>query len=97
MPSYRVVVAVGVLNPSTDPADVVPSAAQAAGALATVEATDLDVVRGEARVTVRFTTDTDVAAAQVAQAVYHRVEELAESSPPRVTRRWGNRWYRLGR
>ncbi|ROS75255.1 hypothetical protein [Cellulomonas sp. PhB143] len=95
MPSYRVTLAVGLLNRSTDPADVVPAAAAAAAGLATVESSDVGVVRGRARVTVRFTTDTDGAAAQVAQAVYHRVEELAEASPPRVTRRWGSRWHPL--
>ncbi|GII99840.1 hypothetical protein CLV28_1028 [Sediminihabitans luteus] len=95
MPSYRVTLAVGALDRSTDPATVLPATADAVAALATVEATDIAVVRGQARITVRFMVDTDVAAAQVGLAAYHRVEEMAEASPPRVTRRWGNRWHPL--
>lgn len=95
MPSYRVVLAVGVLERGVDPARVLPTAADAVAELATVEANEIGVVRGQARITVRFMADTDIDAAQVGQHVYHRIDQLAATSPPRVTRRWGSRWHPL--
>lgn len=93
MPSYRVSLAVGLLRPGVDPAVVLPAAADAARALTTVEASDLGVVRGRARVTVRFVADDDSAAHRVADVVRDRVDALAATSDHRLTRRWGNRWY----
>lgn len=93
MPSYRVSLAVGRLRPGVDPATVLPAAADAARVLATVEASDVGVVRGRARITVRFTADTDDAAHAVADAVRARTDELAAASDGRLTRRWGSRWY----
>lgn len=95
MPSYRVTLGVGLLRASTAPEDVLPAAVDAARALATVEAWDLGVVRGQARVTVRFTVDDDAAAYRAAGAVTRTVEGLAAVDQPQVTRRWGNRWYPL--
>ncbi|GEA88065.1 hypothetical protein CCE01nite_20140 [Cellulomonas cellasea] len=95
MPSYRVTLGVGLLRGSTAPEDVLPAAAGAARALATVEAYDLGVVRGRARITVRFTADDDPAALHVAGAVTRTVTDLATVDGPQVTRRWGSRWYPL--
>ncbi len=92
MPSYRVSLAVGLLQPGVDPADVLPAAADAARALATVEAYDVGVVRGRARLTVRFTADDDTAAHRVADAVQDGVDPLADTFGGTLTRRWGNRW-----
>lgn len=93
MPSYRVTLAVGLLRPGADPEAVLPTAAAAARALTTVEAYDVGVVRGEARVTVRFLADTDAAAHTVADAVEAGVRALAATSGGRLTRRWGARWH----
>ncbi|PZR53362.1 hypothetical protein DNL40_07525 [Xylanimonas oleitrophica] len=93
MPSYRVTLAVGTLQPGADPAAVLPAAADAARELATVEAWDVGVVRGQARITVRFMADTDGDAHQVAEHVQDAVDRLADTWGTRVTRRWGNRWH----
>ncbi|WP_425955762.1 hypothetical protein [Xylanimonas sp. McL0601] len=93
MPSYRVSLAVGALQPGSDPAAVLPAAADAARALATVEAWDVGVVRGQARITVRFTADADDDAHRVADAVHDAVDRLADTWGLQVTRRWGNRWH----
>ncbi|MFD6137488.1 hypothetical protein [Isoptericola sp. NPDC056618] len=92
MPSYRVSLAVGLLQPGVDPADVLPAAADAARELVTVEAYDVGVVRGRARITVRFTADDDAAAHRVADAVHDRVDALADTFGGTLTRRWGGRW-----
>ena len=93
MPSYRVILAVGLLRPGADPEAVLPAAAAAASARTTVEAYDVGVVRGEARVTVRFLADGDEAAHDVAHAVEAGVRTFAATSGRRLTRRWGARWY----
>ncbi len=87
MPSYRVSLAVGLLQPGVDPADVLPAAADAARELTTVESYDVGVVRGRARITVRFLADDDAAAHRVADAVQDRVETLADTFGGRLTRR----------
>lgn len=93
MPSYRVTAAVGLLRPGTSAPDVLPAAVEVARALATVEAHDVGVVRGQARVTVRFEAPGDGEARRVGWAVLERLDELAEISDGRLTRRYGNRWY----
>jgi len=93
VPSYRVTAHVGLLRPGTSAPDVLPQAVAAARALATVEAFDVGVVRGQARVTVRFEADHDTAARRVGWAVLERLDELADISDGRLVRRYGNRWY----
>ena len=95
MPSYRVRAAVGLLQPGTDPADVLPEAVAVAQERVVVEAFDLGVVRGEARVTIRFDAPDDLTARQVGWAVLARLDELADISGRSVTRRFGARWYTL--
>jgi len=56
VPSYRVTAAVGLLQPGVAAPDVLPQAVATAEAMTTVEAYDVAVVRGQARVTV-LTTD----------------------------------------
>lgn len=63
-----------------------------AAALTTLEATDLNVVSGEARVTIRFTGDDDTHAGRVAAEVRAAGTALAELGPARVTRRDGSKW-----
>lgn len=96
MPSYRVTATVGLLRPGTQAPDVLPEAVAAARALTTVEAFDVGVVRGQARVTVRFQADDDQAARRVGWAVIERLDELADTTDGHLTRRWGNRWYPAG-
>lgn len=95
MPSYRVSAAVGLLRPGTAAADVLPEAVATARELVTVEAFDVAVVRGEARVTVRFEAGDDAAARRAGWAVLARLDELAEIRGRAVTRRFGSRWYPL--
>lgn len=52
MPSFRVTMTVGALRPGVPADRVLPSAADAAAELTTVEASSVNVVRGEARLTV---------------------------------------------
>lgn len=96
MPSYCVTLAVGLLHPGVDPADVLPSAADAARALTKVEAQDVGVVAGQARVTVRYLAIGDPGARRIAEAVLARTAELAQVSEARVSRRSGSRWLPLG-
>ncbi|NKY39376.1 hypothetical protein [Cellulomonas septica] len=95
MPSYRVRAAVGMLRPGVAAPDVLPEAVAVARARTAVEAHDVEVVRGEARVTVRYEADDDQAARQIGWAVLARLDELAEISGRSLTRRFGARWYRV--
>ena len=82
--------AVGALH---GPADAVLLAARgAASELAVLEASDLQVVRGEARIVVRFTADDRDIAAQVAEHVASATSTAAEVTGWRLTERVGGRW-----
>lgn len=87
--------AVGLMKPGVDPAEVLPGAVAAAREVTAVEAGGIDVVRGQALITVRFEAPDDVAAAGIGQVVVDRTEALADVDVSRVTRRYGTRWYRL--
>ncbi|WP_265521625.1 hypothetical protein [Oerskovia flava] len=93
MHSYRVSLAVGMLHPGTAPEAVLPAAADVARRHTTVEASDVGVVAGQARITVRYLATDDDAARAVAATVADGVAELAQVSNPRLTRRYGGRWY----
>jgi hypothetical protein len=93
MPSFRVTIAVGALRRGVAPQAVLPAAASAAQALTTLEASDLSVVRGAPRITVRFTCDDDAAAVSVARQVTEAARQVAEVATWQVTRRDGGRWY----
>ena len=95
MPSYRITMTVGALRPGADPAAVLPSAAAEAARVATLEANDLQVVRGEPRLTVRYTAEDDAAAERVAAAVRARTAELVEVVRGSITRRDGGDWTRI--
>ncbi|MFC7404598.1 hypothetical protein [Georgenia alba] len=85
-------VPVGLLRPGVVPEDVLPRAATAAAEMTTVEAKDVGVVRGRARITVRFTSDDDAFAQSVAARVHAAVAELADVGGSEVTRRSRGRW-----
>lgn len=96
MPSFRVIIAVGVLRRGVAPQSVLPAAAAAAAALTTLEASDLSVVRSAPRITVRFTCDDDATAVSVARQVTDATRRLTEVTTWNVTRRDGGRWYPVG-
>ena len=95
MPSYRITMTVGVLRPGADPAAVLPAASTEAARIATLEANDIQVVRGEPRLTVRFTADDDSAAEGIAGAVRARTSELVEVPRASITRRDGGTCTRI--
>ncbi|WP_136313345.1 FMN-dependent dehydrogenase [Actinomyces procaprae] len=68
MPSYRTILTVTDLLPGHGPQDVEAAAREAVASTTTLEAFQIDVVRGRPRVTVRFTGADDAAA----RAVHHR-------------------------
>lgn len=94
MPSFRVILAVGRLRPGVDPRSVEPAAADAARELAVVEASSVDVVGGEARITVRFMEDNVRLALRVAEHTVAHVQTLADTGAWRLTERVGGRWFR---
>ncbi|MGN6426025.1 MAG: hypothetical protein ACTHMF_04325 [Leifsonia sp.] len=94
MPSFRVVVPVGRLRAGVPAPAIEPAAAEAARRLAVVEATSVDVVAGEARITVRFTADRLDDALAVALETVAGIDELAETGSWRLTERVGGRWFR---
>jgi hypothetical protein len=95
VPSYRITMTVGALRPGTDPAAVLPAAATEAARIATLEANDIQVIRGEPRLTVRFTAEDDPAAERIAAAVRARTAELVDVPRASITRRDGGAWTRI--
>lgn len=94
MPSYRVIVSIGALRPGVSPQAVEPAAAAAASERTVVEASSVDVVAREARLTVRFVADTGPEALSIAEHAVDRVGSLAETTGWRLTERVGGRWFR---
>ena len=94
MPSFRVIIPVGRLRPDVVPAAVEPAAAAAVSELTTVEATSVDVVSREARLTVRFTADGAHDALRIAEHAVAAVGALAQTGDWRLTERVGGRWFR---
>lgn len=93
MPSYRVELVVGAVAPGVDPSSIVPRAAAAASEFTVVEASDVAVVAGQARVVVRFTeSDADVAL-QLGAHVAATLSAVATVASFRVTERVKSRWY----
>lgn len=94
MPSFRVIIPVGRLRAAVAPASIEPAAAAAVAELTTVEATSVDIVSREARLTVRFTADGAHDALRVAERAVAAVQVLAETGSWRLTERVGGRWFR---
>jgi hypothetical protein len=91
--SYRISLTVGDLAPGVEPHAVLPAAAAAARERVTVEAQDLAVVHGRARITVRCVCDTDADAVDVARRVRAVTAGLAHVSGLTLSRRYGARWH----
>jgi hypothetical protein len=92
MPSYRVIISIGALRPGVRPDTVLPTAAAAAAELTTVEASDLAVVAGSARATVRFSADDGDSALTVGDHVVQKTRLVAEPVSWLVTERVKGRW-----
>lgn len=92
MPSYRVTMSIESLHPGILPASVVPRAAAKAAELTTVEASDLSIVAGAARVTVRFTADDAASALQIGADVVADLRVVAELRASLVTERVKGTW-----
>lgn len=93
MPSYRVTVTIGALRPGTRPESVLPAAARAAAESTTVEASDLAIVSGMPRITVRFTADDAGHALRIGEQVVASTSSIAETLAWKVTERIRGRWY----
>ncbi|WP_075741308.1 MULTISPECIES: hypothetical protein [Actinoalloteichus] len=92
MPSFRVTMTIGMLRPGVAPERVVPTAAEAAAEFATVEASAVDVVAGEARVTVRFTAGDQQIARQIGDHVVSATAAVAETRAWTLTHRTRGQW-----
>ncbi len=92
MPSYRVTMVVGTLAPGVQPQQVLPAAKAAALELTVVEANDLAVVAGEARITVRFSADDADIARQIGSHVATSTAALATVGRWKLTGLIGGRW-----
>lgn len=93
MPSYRVTIVIGLLHHGVRPQGVLPAAAAAGAELTTVESSDVSVVAGEARITVRFLADDDAASVRVGHHICATTGALADLGAVTLTRRYGGRWY----
>lgn len=93
MPSYRVTMTIGMLRPGAAPERVLPTAADAAAELVTVEASDIGIVAGAPRITVRFEAEDAEIARQVAGHVVAATSAVAEPLVSKLTERVGGRWY----
>ena len=80
MPSYRSILTVSVLKAGHDPGDVESAARGTVRRTTVLEAFQVDVVRGEPRVTVRFTGSDDAEA----RGVHARVVETIGASAAHV-------------
>lgn len=84
---------IGALRAGVAPDSVLPAAAHAAGELTTVEASDLTVVSGSARIIVRFTADDPEAALRIGRHVLAATQTVAEPLASMVTERVKGRWF----
>jgi len=81
------------MRPGVRPDVLLPAAAAAAGERTTVESYDVAVVRGTARINVRFLSEDNLAAMRTASEVHSTVRTLAAIASPELARRYGPRWH----
>ena len=93
MPDYRVTMIIGAVRPGVSPAAILPTAKSAAAELTMVEAADLAVVSGEARVTIRFESDDAELANQIAEHVVATTRQSVDVPVFTVTERGRGRWF----
>ena len=82
----------GALRAGVTPASVLPTAKAAAADLTMVEAADIAVVAGSARIVVRFESDDAELATQIAEHVVAATQAAVEVPRFGVTQRVGGRW-----
>lgn len=87
---------IGALRPGTAPASVLPTAANAARELTVVEASDVAIIAGSARLTVRFMADDAELARQIGEHTAASTNAAAAVLRWRITERVGSRWNPLG-
>lgn len=83
---------VGAMRPGVSPAAVLPAAAAAAAEFTVVEASDVAIVAGAARLTVRFMADDPELALQIGDHVTSVTTTLAQVTTWAVTERVQGRW-----
>ena len=96
MPSFRVVLTLGDVRGGVDPSSILPRAAASARELTVVEAFDVSVVSGTARITVRFTAEDAELALQIGHHVASSLTAFAIVTDETVTERVSGRWYVVG-
>ena len=79
VPSYRTILTVVSLRPGRAPGDVEAAVRAAVGETTVLEAFQVDVVRGEPRVTVRFTGADDAEARVVHDRVVDAVRAIGDA------------------
>ena len=87
---------IGALRSGVDPAGILPTARAAALELAVVEAADLQVVSGQARIVIRFAADEGSIARQIGEHVASVVHDSAQVSKWSITERVKNLWVPIG-
>ncbi len=78
MPSYRSILTVTVLKPGHAPEDVESAARKAVRRMTVLESFQIGIVRGQPRVTVRFTSIDDAEARKVHAIVVDEVRKVAQ-------------------
>ncbi len=96
VPSFRVMMTIGMLRPGAAPEEVQPAAADAAAEVAVLESSRVEVVRGEARLVVRFTADDAELALQVTRHIIASTDRLAQTLDAVIAERDGGTWRRVG-
>lgn len=92
MPSYRVVLTVGRVHPGGNAQRVLPAAAEAVGAVATVEARSVGVRQGRGEAVVRFLAPDDEIARQIAPVAAQAAAVHAEVLGVALRKQAGTRW-----
>jgi hypothetical protein len=92
MPSYRFTATVGMLRPGVAAASVLPTLTTDARSLAIVEASNVSVVAGKARLVIRFTGEDDPDAVSIAEGIAGFALELVELHEIGLTRRAKQAW-----
>jgi hypothetical protein len=93
MPDFRVTMTMGAVRAGVAPSAVLPTAEAAASDLTLVEAADLAIVAGAARVTIRFEAEDDEFAGQIADHIVSVTDRAAVVEGYRVTVRVKGRWF----
>lgn len=92
MASYRVTMVIGAMRAGATPAAVLPAAKAACTAIANLEAADIAVVAGQARITIRYTETDGDRARQIGAAIAEHTNRIAQVLRYRITKRIKSRW-----